>query len=102
MRKSSRQKALFFAVLGIPFVLWFIPFDWLTTGHTLCLFKNIFGVECWGCGITRAVVCCLHFDFSVAWAYNKFIIVVYPLLLYIWIKTLVKYYRKSKQQKGTK
>ena len=75
--------------LFIPVVLYFIPIEWLIGNHSFCLIKNIFGVECWGCGITRAVVSAVQCNFVSAYHYNKLIVVVFPLLVYIWAKIFV-------------
>ena len=83
------------ALLLIPVILYCIPLDYvLHKGPTLCLFKNLFGEECYGCGMTRAVFCMLHFDLSAAWHYNHFSVVVVPLLLYLLIKEIVRSVRR--------
>jgi hypothetical protein len=76
----------------LPFLLYLIPVEWLNKQHTICLFKNIFGRDCYGCGLTRSVLSVLHFDFSAAWHYNKLIVIVMPLLIYVWIKMTFKSY----------
>lgn len=73
----------------IPLILFIVPSKYIfENGHSLCLFKNISGTECYGCGMTRAVFSVLHFDFTGAFHYNKGIIAVMPLLVYVWIKML--------------
>ncbi len=57
---------------------------------TLCIFKLIIGHECWGCGITRAFSEIFHLHFKEAYTYNPRIIIVAPLLIYIWLSTLVR------------
>jgi hypothetical protein len=78
-------------LLAFPALLYLVPIDWLNQQHTICLFKNIFGRECPGCGITRAVLSVLHFDFENAYHYNKLVIIVFPLLSYIWIRRIISY-----------
>jgi hypothetical protein len=73
----------------LPLILWLIPPGWLTEEHSICLFKNLTGYECWGCGMTRAVVSVLHFRFNEAFLFNKSVILVFPLLIFIWTKTLL-------------
>ncbi|MDR2125418.1 MAG: DUF2752 domain-containing protein [Prevotellaceae bacterium] len=85
---SKRIKGI--SILLIPIILYFIPVSWLNEQHSICIFKNIFGHECYGCGMTRAVVSAIQFDFDVACHYNMLVIIVLPLLIYIWIKTLMK------------
>ena len=36
-----------------------------------CLFKVVLGIECPGCGITRAYLSVLRLDFEAAFMYNK-------------------------------
>ncbi|MBR4995752.1 MAG: DUF2752 domain-containing protein [Alistipes sp.] len=78
----------------LPAIFYTIPADIIFRGeHTVCLFHNITGHNCWGCGMTRALYSLLHFDFSGAWDYNRAVVIVAPLLIWVWIKwilTLVK------------
>jgi hypothetical protein len=43
-----------------------VPLDWLHKQPTICLVKNIFGVNCFGCGITKAVVSGVQLNFTKA------------------------------------
>jgi hypothetical protein len=36
-----------------------------------CLFKTLFDVECWGCGMTHAVVELWHGNLAESYSYNK-------------------------------
>lgn len=75
-------------ILLIPVLLYLIPLEWLKNQHSVCIYKNITGNECYGCGMTRAVLSAIHFQFMNAFNYNKLFIIVFPLLIYIWAKTL--------------
>ena len=68
----------------LPVFLYFIPLDWLNEQRSICLFKNIFDVECYGCGLTRATISAIQFKYVAAYNYNKLIIIVFPLLTYLW------------------
>ena len=57
---------------------------------SICLFKNITGSDCYGCGMTRAILSALHFRLDNAFHYNKLFVIVLPLLVYIWTKTFIK------------
>jgi hypothetical protein len=37
-----------------------------------CLFTLIFGVHCWGCGMTHAVIALFKLDFQDAWNENQY------------------------------
>jgi hypothetical protein len=76
-------------VLIIPAALYFVPLEWLKTQDSICLFKNLTGYECLGCGMTRAILSATHFQFENAFHYNKLFLIVFPLLVYIWAKTLL-------------
>ena len=52
---------VFFGVLYAVTVIWHIP---------LCLFRNVFGVRCMGCGLTRGFIAVLTGDIVAAMAYN--------------------------------
>jgi hypothetical protein len=85
----------FLVILVFPFLLYLIPLDWLNKQHTICLFKGIFGIDCYGCGITRAVLSGVQLDFDSAINYNKMVIIVLPLLIYKWLKTAISFYKKT-------
>ena len=88
--KSNNCKniTLLFAYIILPIILFFMPLEWLNKQHSICLIKNIFGVECYGCGITRAIISGVQLDFIKAIEYNKMVIIVLPLFINEWIKNL--------------
>lgn len=96
-KRSDRifNKLLFSVILVLPILLYLVPLDWLNKQHTICLFKNIFGIDCYGCGITRAVLSGLHFNFEDAINYNIMVVIVLPLLIYIWIRITMSLYNKT-------
>lgn len=60
-----------------------------SSSHTLCLFKNITGIPCAGCGLSRSTLAFLSGDFATACAYhilgiplNLFFIVSFVWLAY--------------------
>lgn len=79
----------------IPCALYFVSVDWLNEQHSICLFKTIFGRECYGCGITRAVLSAIHFDFAGAYGYHKAVVLVYPILIYLWLKTGLQWWTQK-------
>ena len=74
--------------------------EWLQGEHTVCLIDNIFGVECWGCGITRAVVSAVQLHFRQAWEYNRLIVIVFPLLVYVWGRTVINLWHTFGKKKN--
>ncbi len=90
LKERKLQCIKLFLLLLLPVVLYMIPTKGVYSGESICIFTNIFGVECWGCGITRAIFSALYFRFAEAWEYNRLVIIVLPLLLLLWLKTVVR------------
>ena len=94
-----------FGIFLIPAVIYFVPSEWIMNQHSVCLFLNISGHECYGCGMTRAVYSAIHLRFADAFHFNRLSPLVLPLLVYIWAKTIVSllpenfFYSKKKQEK---
>jgi hypothetical protein len=84
-----KYKIQFILLLVIPLVLWVLPATFFDTGQSLCLSVLLLNKSCYGCGITRAVQHCMHGDFQVGYQYNHLVVLVVPLLVYLWIKMLL-------------
>ena len=87
---STSVKIRLICWLALPVILFCIPREWVFHGHTVCLFHNLFGTECPGCGMTRALYSLLHLDFAAAWEYNRLSVLVAPLLAYLYLKEVAK------------
>jgi hypothetical protein len=83
----------------LPFLLSMVSLDNLERKQSICLVKNLFGVECYGCGITKAIIACVQLDFIRAFNYNKLIVIVMPLLFYLSVKEVVKSVKMLKEGK---
>ncbi len=57
---------------------------------TLCVFTNLFGVECYGCGMTRAYYALITGKFKEAITHNILIIIVAPLTIILFLKYVYK------------
>lgn len=78
------------ALIIFPFVLWILPAGFFDNGEViLCPSRAIFGIECFGCGMTRAIMHMHHFNFVEAFFYNYMSVIVYPALIFIWAKWLI-------------
>ncbi len=86
----SLQLGKLLLFLLFPIYLFSESLDLLETQRSICLVKNIFGVDCWGCGITKAIIASVQFDFVRAFHYNELIVIIYPLLIYLWLKGIIK------------
>ena len=100
------NKITIFIVVNIILlvILYNIPIQDNQILNNLCLYKNIFGIKCWNCGMTRACLSVLHLDFSSAFEYNQNVIFVLPLTiiiyLYFWYKFIVKKKNNEKRKRG--
>lgn len=92
---KSKNIAIMFTHIALPFVLYYIPLEWLNKQNTICLIKNIFGVECPSCGITRAIISAVQLDIIKAIDYNKIVIIVLPILIYVWFKNIILIFNKT-------
>ena len=76
--------------LVLPLLFWLLPTSWLERGPSICLIHRIFGVRCPACGMTRALSYLAHGKLRAAWNHNPLVILIAPLLGYIWGQTLYK------------
>jgi hypothetical protein len=78
------RKAMAFRAGGVLFglaallALAIIPTEILARGPIICVWRNLFGIECPTCGMTRAFSSILHGRLVQAFGYNKLVIVVFP------------------------
>jgi hypothetical protein len=72
-------------LLVLPVVLFFLPMDFFDQGTSICPSKRWLDIECLGCGLTRAVMHFIHFDFQGAWAFNKLSFIVVPAAGLYWV-----------------
>ncbi len=86
--------------IAVAPLAWVMPAPGETEPFTFCLFTNLTGHHCPGCGMTRAVFCVLHGEFARAWACNRLVVVVFPLLVWFWgawvLKLKRKYFRTTR------
>ena len=73
-------------LLCIPIVTLIISFIRIENGQTICLFNNILGLNCIGCGITKSIIAFINGEFHQSINYNYNVIIILPLLLFIWLK----------------
>lgn len=85
---SSGTKLLFIFWLLAPLLIYQVDYNGGNGHFTLCLFKNITGMDCYGCGVVRGVSACLHLDFAIAYQLNHVNLITIPLLTYLYLKEL--------------
>lgn len=77
-----------FVITIIPIVLCLLPVNFFDSGESVCLSKQLANIECYACGMTRATMHFMHFDFENAWFYNKLSFIVVPMLVPLWLKAV--------------
>lgn len=100
-RAHYRRIILLICLLAIPLLLVLVPMEWLTgdESRTFCLYTNLTGRNCWGCGMTRALVSVMKGEFAAAWHYNRLIAIVFPMLVWFWARWIWKLTGRLKQHK---
>jgi hypothetical protein len=72
-----------------------LPADFFDKGKSICLSKMLANMDCYACGLTRATMHFIHFEFDKAWSYNKLSFIVVPLLFPLWLKAFYELKGKS-------
>ena len=89
MKKSINILYAIFLVL-FPFLLLFLPETFFDQGDTVCLSVRFFNLECYACGMTKAILHLLNFNFDIAYNYNKLSFIVLPVLILYYLRELRK------------
>jgi hypothetical protein len=71
-----------------PIVLLFLQVTFFDKGESVCLSVQLANMQCYACGMTKAVMHFIHFDFEGAWEFNKLSFIVVPMLVPMWVKAI--------------
>lgn len=80
------EKVFRIGFLVAPLVLLLLPADFFDEGPVVCPSRLFLGVECPGCGLTRATQHLVHGEFQVALDYNPLVLITTPVLLWLWVQ----------------
>jgi len=80
----------------VPVVLLCLPADFFDYGESICISNVFFDTQCYACGLTRALQHLIHLDFLIAYEFNKLIVIIFPLLVFIYYQELKRTYGKLK------
>jgi hypothetical protein len=94
--KEVRQNIKYGVILVVPFILWMLPANFFDTGQSICLSKLLMERDCPGCGMTRAVQHAMHFEFAEAWNFNKMIVILLPIFVFIYVRVAIDVYKRVK------
>ena len=72
-----------------------IPVKFIEDGESICVYKRLFNVECWGCGTTRAFFNIIHFNFKKAYEFNRLSPITFSLCVFIYIKSFIRIIKKT-------
>ena len=89
--RTTRILIFFISNIILLFLLYKIPIYGNSLLENICIFKNVLGVECWNCGMTRAFLSVLHGNIYTALDYNVNVIIVFPLTILIYLYSWYKY-----------
>jgi len=81
-------------LLIIPIILIILPANFFDEGQSMCLSILLFEKNCYACGMTRAIQHLIHFNFDLAWSFNKLSFVVLPLLILSYFKEIKRVFSK--------
>ena len=90
--KKKYPKIYLSVLLIIPLVLLLLPSTFFDNGDSICMSVLFFDRECYACGMTRAIQHLIHFDFNIAFEYNRISFLALPLLIFIYLRDVKKFY----------
>lgn len=80
-------------LLGITLLI--LPAGYFDQGQSVCLSVLLFDMQCYACGMTRAVQHLIHLDFAAAADYNKLAFIVVPLGVFMVAKEIYDRFFKN-------
>ena len=85
-------------ILGIGVA--YLVFVMLTGWGIPCVFHAVTGLLCPACGVSRMLVSLARLDFAAAYAYNPFLLLTSPIILFCLLYGDVKYVLKGDRHMG--
>ena len=72
---------------------------YLSTGIGIpCVFHEITGLDCPGCGVSRMLLALFRLDFAAAFAYNAVLLCMLPVLLALLAVHVIRYVRTGSRK----
>ena len=85
--------------ISIPIVLLALPGNYFDSGRSICISQLFFHLDCPACGLTKACMHLIHFQFEDAYAYNMFSFISFPVLALFWSYLFLKDIKRYKELK---
>lgn len=82
--KPQYRLIVLVAVAMGAITLLILPSTFFDSGQSFCVSVLVFNIHCPGCGMTRAIQHLIHFEFDIAYEYNKLSFIVFPLIIYMY------------------
>ena len=99
IKARARQVVVKYSIIlgvGVAYLIFF-----LCVGFGIpCVFREITGLKCPGCGISKMFVSLARFDFAAAFRHNPLIFTTSPLLLAYLATSEIKYIRYGNRDMG--
>ena len=101
MEEKKRLKNLFFVmvVLFVVAVVYYFLYINFPKFVIKCLFKEITGFKCPGCGITRMLVNFINFNLLDGFKYNMFLAITLPYVIYVIVYSCYVYVKDKRANK---
>lgn len=89
---NRRWKMAGLAAIAVAFVLGMVfTAEQMATGPTFCAFRLLSGLDCPGCGMTRALAALLHGDVETAVVLHPMVVVVFPVLVALLLAGMLEF-----------
>jgi hypothetical protein len=81
---------IFLTLLLFAALIWIFQLDYRQPNpeFSFCIFHQLTGINCYGCGFIRGVAACMHLDFRAAWHLNPLNLLTIPLIGYLVLHSL--------------
>lgn len=73
---------------------------YVSRGPVLCIWRNLFGIECPGCGLTQALCSLVHGDVFAAASFNRLIFPVAFISAVVYCQQAVRSYVNKERMHG--
>ena len=98
--KKRLQKTLLKYAIVFAIALAYLIFVLCTGIGIPCIFYEITGLKCVGCGISRMLVSIVKLDFAAAFSYNAFLFVTGPVICVYILCSEIQYIKHGNRRMG--
>ena len=99
MKERLYQTINKYIILLLVGIAYFV-FVFVTRIGIPCIFHVLTGLKCPACGVTRMIMALARFDFAAAFAWNPFLLITGPIILFCLITSEVIYIKTGARSLG--